>query len=166
MGRLSWTKNIAGTRIDIWRGEEIAGTIRWENRYSSRAQAIINGKLFVLNREFILSKLEIYDSNGQSLLGSVFINLFNPRYDVVINGKRFELEIHNLWQSRWSWKFNGDEIITYSTSSLFTKDRGSIDMCTTCNDEVDILILLGLEVRNQFIPILLVFLLIILLIVF
>lgn len=166
MGKLNWTKNISGTRIDIWRGEELVGTIRWENRYSSRAQAIINGKLFVLNREFILSKLEIYDSNGQSLLGSVFINLFNLRYDVVINGKRFELEIHNLWQSRWSWKFNGDEIITYTVNSFITKDRGSIDMCTTCNDEVDILILLGLEVRNQFIPLLVVFLLIILLVIF
>jgi hypothetical protein len=165
MSRLSWTKNIPGTRIDIWRGDELAGTIRWENRFSTRAQAIINGKLFVMNREFILSKLEIYDSNGQSLLGTVFINLFNPRYDVVINGKRFELEIRNIWQSRWSWKFNGTEIITYSTSSVITKERGSIDMCTTCNDEVDILILLGLAVRNQFFSFLAVLILIILLII-
>lgn len=166
MDRLRWTKNISGTRIDILRGEEPIGSIRWDNRYSTRAQAIINGKLFVLNREFFISKIEIYDSNGQSLLGMILISLFNQRYDVVINGKRFELEIHNLWQSRWSWKFNGDEIITFSTNSLISKDQGLIDMCATCNEEVDILILLGLVVRNQFIPIMLVLLLIILLIIF
>lgn len=126
------------------------GNIKWDNIFSTRAQAILNGKLFVLNRDLILSKLEIYDSNAQSLLGIVIINLFNMRTDVVINGKRFELEIHNLWQSRWSWKFNGTEIITYSTDTFITKESGSIDMCTTCNDEVEILILLGLAVRNQF----------------
>jgi hypothetical protein len=165
MGSLRWTKNLSGTRVDIWKDEEPVGTIRWDNILSTRAQAILYGKLFVLNRELILSKLEIYDSNGQSLLGTVFINLFNPRHDVVINGKRFELEIQNLWQSRWSWKFNGDEIISYSANSLITKDRGSIDLCTTCNDEVDILILLGLVVRNQFIPFMLIFIVIILLII-
>ena len=165
MGSLRWKKNLSGTRMDIWKDEELVGTIRWDNILSASAQAILYGKLFVLNREFILSKLEIYDSNGQSLLGTVFINLFNPRHDVVINGKRFELEIQNLWQSRWSWKFNGDDIISYSTNSVITKDRGSIDMCTTCNDEIDILILLGLAVRNQFIPFMVIFILIILLII-
>jgi hypothetical protein len=126
---------------------------------------MINGKLFVLNREFFLSKLEIYDANDQSLLGMVMINLFNPRSDVVINGKRFELEIQNFWQSRWSWKFNGAEMITYTSNEFLSKDKGEIQLFTAVNDEVEILILLGLFVRNQFILFMLLILIIIILIV-
>jgi hypothetical protein len=164
MGKLRWTKNIFSSKLEIRRGEELIGTIQWENMFSSRAQAMINGKLFDLNREFFLSKLEIYDANDHSLLGMVMINLFNPKSDVVINRKRFELEIHNFWQSRWSWKFNGEEIITYTSGGFLTKDKGEIELFTTCNDEVDILILLGLFVRNQFILIMLIIIIVVLLI--
>ena len=112
MEKLKWSKDVFGSKLEIRQGAEQIGKIHWENMLSSKAQAMINGKLFMLNREFFLSKLEIYDANDQSLLATVMINLFNPRSDVVINGKRFELEIKNFWQSRWSWKFNNSEIIT------------------------------------------------------
>ena len=151
MEKLHWIKNIFGSKLEILQGTETVGKIQWENMVSSRAQAIINGKLFILNREFFLSKLEIYDANDQSLLGTVMVNVFNPRSDVVLNGKRFELEIQNFWQSRWSWKYNGVEIITFTSNEFITKDKGDIELHTTCNDEVDILILLGLFVRNQFV---------------
>ena len=165
MDKLHWTKEIFGSRLEIRRKEEIIGRIQWENMVSSRAQAVINGKLFALNREFFLSKLEIYDANDQSLLGTVMVNFFNPRSDVVINGKRFELEIKNFWQSRWSWKFNGAEIITYTSNEFITKEKGEIDLFTTCNEEVEILILLGLFVRNQFILFMLLMLLIVILVI-
>ena len=97
---------------------------------SSQAQAMINGKLFTLNREFFLSKLEIYHSNSQSLLGTIMINFFNTRSDVLINGKRFELEIKNFWQSRWSWKFNGNDIISYTSHEFISKDKGTIELAT------------------------------------
>jgi len=165
MDKLQWTKEVFGPKLEIRHGEELIGSIRWENMVSSRAQAMINGKLFVLNREFFLSKLEIYDANDQSLLGMVMINLFNPRSDVVINGKRFELEIQNFWQSRWSWKFNGVEMITYTSNEFLSKDKGEVELYTAVNDEVEILILLGLFVRNQFILFMLLILIIIILIV-
>ncbi len=162
MDKLQWTKDIFGAKLEIMRGEELIGNIRWESMISSRAHAMINGRLFVLNREFFLSKLEIYDANDQSLLGSVMINLFNPRTDVVINGKRFELEIQNFWQSRWSWKFNGVEIITFTSNEFLLKDRGEIALYTTLSEEADILILLGLQIRNQFV----LFMLLLILVVF
>ena len=166
MEKLRWSKDVFGSKLEIVRGNELIGKIQWDNMISSRAQAMINGKLFLLNREFFLSKLEIFDANDQSLLATVMINLFNPRSDVVINGKRFELEIKNFWQSRWSWKFNGDEIITYTSNEFITKDKGEIELCSTCNEEVEILILLGLLVRNQFVLfMLLIFLVLILIIV-
>lgn len=165
MERLQWTKDVFGPKLEIMRRNELIGSIRWENMVSSRAQAMINGKLFFLNREFFLSKLEIYDANDQSLLGMVMINLFNPRSDVVINGKRFELEIQNFWQSRWSWKFNGSEMITYTSNEFLSKDRGEIELYTTLNEEVEILILLGLFVRNQFVLFMLLILLIVVLII-
>lgn len=166
MNKLQWTKEVFGSKLEIRRGSELLGNIHWENMLSSKAQAMINGKLFVLNREFFLSKLEIYDSNDQSLLGMVMINLFNPRSNVIINGKCFELEISNFWQSRWSWKFNGDEIISYTSNEFITKDKGEIELFTALNDEVEILLLLGLFVRNQFVLFMLMCLLIFLLIVF
>jgi hypothetical protein len=132
---------------------------------SSKAQAIINGKLFTLNREFFLSKLEIYDANDQALLGSVMVNLFNPRSDLIINGKRYELEINNFWQSRWSWKYNGTEIITFTSNEFITKDKGDIELASIMSDEIEILILLGLFVRNQFILFMLLILLIILVVI-
>ena len=128
---------------------------------SSKAQAMINGKLFILNREFFLSKLEIYDANDQSLLGTVMVNIFNPRSEVLINGKRFELEIQNFWQSRWSWKYHGSDIITFTSNEFITKDKGEIELFTTCTDEVEVLILLGLFVRNQFILFILLILLVV-----
>jgi hypothetical protein len=165
MEKLQWTKNVFGAKLEIRRRNELIGSIRWENMVSSKAQAMIAGRLFILNREFFLSKLEIYDANDQSLLGMVMINIFNPRSDVVINGKRFELEIQNFWQSRWSWKFNGSEIITYTSNEFLSKDKGEIELFTTFNEEVEILILLGLFVRNQFVLFMLLLLLIVILIV-
>ncbi len=165
MEKLRWTKEVFGSKLELTRGNEQIGRIQWENMLSSKAQAVINGKLFTLNREYFLSKLEIYDTNDQSLLATVMVNLFNPRSDVVINGKRFELEIKNFWQSQWSWKFNGEEIIKYCSNEFITKDKGDIEVNSPMNDEVDILVLLGLFVRNQFILFMLLIFTIILLIV-
>jgi len=165
MDKLQWTKEVFGSKLEIRRGTELIGNIRWGNMLSSKAQAMINGRLFALNREFFLSKLEIYDANDQSLLGMVMVNLFNPRTDVVINGKRFELEIQNFWQSRWSWKFNGAEIITYTSNEFLSKDKGEIEMYTTLTEEVEVLILLGLFVRNQFVLFMLLLLLVVLLVI-
>lgn len=162
MEKLKWTKDIFGSKLELRQGNEQIGKIQWENMVSSKAQAMINGKLFTLNREFFLSKLEIYDANDQSLLGTVMVNIFNPRSDVVLNGKRFELEIQNFWQSRWSWKYNGAEIITFTSNEFITKDKGEIELTTACNEEIEILILLGLFVRNQFI----LFMLLILVVLF
>ncbi len=151
MEKLTWSKDILGSKLVINQGTDEVGKIKWENMVSSKAQAMINGRYFTLNREFFLSKMEIYDGNSQSLLGMVMVNMFSPRSDVLINGKRFELEIKNFWQSRWSWKYNGEEIITFTSHEFMTKDKGTIELATTCNEEVEILILLGLFVRNQFI---------------
>jgi hypothetical protein len=165
MEKLQWTKDVFGSKLELRQGTEQIGKIQWESMVSSKAQAMINGKLFMLNREFFLSKLEIYDANDQSLLGMVMVNIFNPRSDVVINGKRFELEIQNFWQSRWSWKYNGQEIINFTSNEFITKDKGEIELLTACNDEVEVLILLGLFVRNQFILFMLLLLLVLLVIV-
>ncbi len=165
MEKLQWTKEVFGSRLELRQGSESIGKIQWESMVSSKAQAMINGKLFLLNREFFLSKLEIYDANDQSLLGTVMVNIFNPRSDVVINGKRFELEIQNFWQSRWSWKYNGSEIITFTSNEFITKDKGDIELTTTVSEEVEILILLGLFVRNQFVLFMLLIILLIVIIV-
>jgi len=151
MEELRWSKQIFGSKLEIMQGDEKVGNIDWESMVSSKAQAIINGRYFTLNREFFLSKLEIYDGNSKSLLAMVMVNIFNPRSDVLINGKRFELEIKNFWQSRWSWKYNGAEIVTFTSHEFISKDKGIIELATPMNEEVEILILLGLFVRNQFI---------------
>lgn len=161
MDKLLWVKDIFGSNLKIRRGNEQIGYIRWNSVFGSKADATLNGKHFILNRESFLSKMEIYDANDISLLGTVMINVFNPRCDVVINGKRFELEITNFWQSRWSWKFNGEEIISYTSNEFVLKEKGEIDLFSASNEETEVLILLGLFVRNQFI-----FLMIILLAVF
>ncbi len=166
MDRLQWTKEVFGSKLELKRGNELIGRIQWENMLSSKAQALINGKLFTLNREFFLSKLEIYDANGQSLLATVMINLLNPKSDVVINGKRFELEITNFWQSQWSWKFNGSDIIRYTSNEFITKDKGTVEINSPMTEEVDILVLLGLFVRNQFVLFMLLILLVAILIIF
>lgn len=151
MEKLVWIKNIFGSNLEILLGSEKIGSIQWRNMLSGKAMGVFNGKSFFLKREFFLSKLEIYDGKDQSLLARVMINLFNPRSDVIINGKRFELEIKNFWQSRWSWKFNGNDVITFTTNEFITKEKGEIELFSTCKDEVEILILLGLFVRNQFV---------------
>lgn len=165
MRKLTWTKDIFGSKLEIRQETEQVGRIDWESMVGSKAQAMINGKLFTLNREFFLSKMEIYDGNSQSLLGTVMVNIFNPRSDVVINGKRFELEIKNFWQSRWSWKYNGEELITFTSHEFITKDKGTIELATSCNEEIEILILLGLFVRNQFILFMLLLLVVVLFVI-
>ncbi len=165
MEKLSWAKDIFGSKLVINRETEQVGNITWNNIASSKARAIINGKHFTLSREFFLSKLEIYDANDHSLLASVMINMFNPKSDVVVNGKRFELEIKNFWQSKWSWKFNGSELITFTANEFILKEKGEIQLFTQCNEEIEILILLGLFVRNQFVLFMLLFILVILLVI-
>lgn len=155
MKKLYWIKEIFGSKLELLSGSETIGTIRWQNMFSGKATAEINGRTFFLRRDFFISKLEIYDGKDQSLLAGVMVNLFNPRSDVVINGKRFELEIKNFWQSRWSWKFNGAEIISFVSNEFVAKEKGEIELFSSCNEEVEIMILLGLFVRNQFILVIL-----------
>ncbi len=79
MEKLQWTKDLFGSKLEIRQGDEAIGEINWENMVSSKAQALINGRLFALNREFFLSKLEIFNANDHSLLAMVMINMFNPQ---------------------------------------------------------------------------------------
>ena len=165
MEKLFWIKEIFGSKLEILLGSEKIGSIRWQNMFSGKAAATFNGKYFILKREFFLSKLEIYDGKDESRLAGVMVNLFNPRCDVIVNGKQFELEIKNFWQSRWSWKFNGNEIITFTSNEFISKEKGVIELFSSCNEEVEILILLGLFVRNQFILFMLFLLVILILII-
>lgn len=162
MEKLLWTKGILKNQLQITRNNEQIGTIVWNNAFSSDALATINGRRFFLKRDFFLSRLEILDANNQALLATIMINLFNPRSDVIINGKRFELEIKNFWQSRWAWKFNGQEMIIYQSNELLSKDKGQIEIYSAESEELDVLILLGLFIRNQ----LILFMLLLMLIIF
>jgi len=149
MDRLVWSKGLFKSKLTITRNLEQIGVINWNSLFGSDAIATLKGRRFMLSRDFFLSKLEIYDATNQALLATIMINLFNPRADLILNGKRFELEIKNFWQSRWAWKFNGQEIIVFTSHEFLTKDRGSIDIFSVDSDELEILILLGLFVRNQ-----------------
>ncbi|WP_299579046.1 hypothetical protein [uncultured Sunxiuqinia sp.] len=162
MEKLYWTKGIFKNQLHLTRNNEQIGLIEWKNMFSSEALATMKGKRFILNRDFFLSKLEISDTNNRAPLASIMINLFHPKSDVVINGKRFELEIKNFWQSRWAWKFNGQEIIIFQSYELLSKDKGQIEIYSADTDELELLILLGLFVRNQ----LILFMLLLLLIIF
>ena len=161
-----WSKGILKNQLEIFHGSERIGSIVWESLIGSKAHGMINGRRFILSREFFLSKLEIYDANNQALLGTIMINLFNPKSDIIINGKRFELEVKNFWQSRWSWKFNGDELITYQSHEFLSKDKGTIEVFTASTEEIEILLLLGLFVRNQFILFMLLILVLLLIVIF
>lgn len=166
MERYVWSKGIFKNQLEILHGSEQIGSIVWESLVGSKAHGLIKGRRFILNREFFLSKLEIYDGCKQELLGTIMVNLFNPRSEIVINGKQFELEVKNFWQSRWSWKFNGDELITYQSNELLSKDKGTIEVFTACTEEIEILLLLGLFVRNQFILFMLLILLLVIVVIF
>ena len=165
MERYFWSKGILKNNLEILHGSERIGFIVWESLVGSKAHGMINDHRFILNREFFLSKLEIYDANNQALLGTIMINLFNPKSEIIINGKRFELEVKNFWQSRWSWKFNGDELITYQSQEFLSKDKGTVEVFTACTDEIEILLLLGLFVRNQFILFMLMILILLLIVI-
>lgn len=166
MERYIWSKGIFKNQLEILHGSEQIGSIVWESLVGSKAHGLIKGRRFILNREFFLSKLEIYDGTNNELLGTIMVNLFNPRSEIIINGKRFELEVKNFWQSRWSWKFNGDELITYQSNEFLSKDKGTIEVFTACTDEIEILLLLGLFVRNQFILFMLMILILFSIVVF
>lgn len=162
MEKLYWTKGIFKNQLQITRNNEQIGEIEWKNMFSSDALATLKGRRFILNRDFFLSRLEIFDTNNQAPLASIMINLFSPKSDVVINGKRFELEIKNFWQSRWAWKFNGQEIVIFQSFELLSKDKGQIEIYSADTEELEILILLGLFVRNQ----LILFMLLLLVLIF
>jgi len=166
MERYEWSKGILKNNLEIRLGANQIGSVVWESLIGSKAEGIIKGRRFLLNREFFLSKLEIYDANNHALLGTIMINFFNPRSEIIINGKRFELEVKNFWQSRWSWKFNGDELITYQSNEFLTKDKGTIEVYTACTEEIEILLLLGLFVRNQFVLFMLMIFILFLIVVF
>ncbi len=164
MEKLFWTKGIFKNQLQITRNNEIIGSIEWKNMFSSEALATLKGRRFILNRDFFLSKLEIADANNQAPLVQIMINLFNPKSDLIINGKRFELEIKNFWQSRWAWKFNGQEVIIFQSNELLSKDKGQIEIYSGDTEELEVLVLLGLFVRNQLILFMLLILFIILVI--
>lgn len=165
MEKLGWYKEILGTRLFIVRGDETIGLFQWKNLFSGKATAEFRGKTFLITSDIIASRLEISDGKDQALLAKLSVNPFNPRSEIIVNGKRFELEMKNFWQSGWSWNFNGTPIISFTSNEFITRDKGDIELFTTCNDEVEILILMGLALRNQFVLIILFLLLLIILIV-
>jgi hypothetical protein len=164
MERLEWNKNIFGANLEITRGDEIVGSVQWQNMFSNKARAEFRGKTFFINRDLLFSRLEVFDGKAQALIGRLSLNPFHPRSDIIVNGKRFELEMKNFWQSRWVWKFNGDEIVTFTSNEFIIRDKGVIELYSACNEEVEILILLGLVLRNQFILVILLLLLILVLV--
>lgn len=166
MHRYQWAKGFFKRRLEITQGSAVIGYVQWESLLGAKAHGNINGRRFFLNREFFLSKLEIYDATTEDLLGTIMINMFNPKSNIVINGKCFELEIENFWQSRWAWKFNGEELIAYTSTEFMTKDKGTIEIFTANTEEIEILLLLGLFVRNQLILFMLLILVLILVVVF
>lgn len=166
MEKLQWNKKILGSVLELTRGTETIGSIQWQNMLSGKASAWFFGRNFLLTRDYIPNRIDIYDGKDQSLLGRLAVNAFNPHSEIVINGKRFELEMKNFWQSRWSWKFNGTEIITFTSSEFLTRDKGEIELFSACNEEVEILILLGLSLRNYFVLLILVLLLVIVIVMF
>jgi hypothetical protein len=163
METYTWSKGILKNQLELWHGTDSIGSIVSENMIGSRATGSINGRQFFLIRDFLRSKFEIYDANTSEFLGAITIGLLNPKGEIVLNGKQFELEIKNFWQSYWTWKFNGNELITYQSNEFFTKESGTVQIVTACTEEIEILLLLGLLVRNQLI--LFVLLLIILLLI-
>lgn len=165
MEKLLWSKGIFKNKLVITRGNEQIGVISWNNFFDSNAIATLNGRGFILSRDYFLSKLEIRDANSHDVLGSVMMSMFSYSCDLVINRKRFELEIKNIWQSRWCWKFNGQEIISFQTNELLSKDRGEIEIYSAGAEEVEILILLGLFVRSQLIIFMALLLLIVLIVI-
>ncbi|MGE4587033.1 MAG: hypothetical protein AB7D05_06795 [Mangrovibacterium sp.] len=164
MEKLLWTKGIFKKRLVITRGGEQIGLISWNSFFGSNAIATLNGRGFILKRDFFLSRLEIQDANNQDVLGAIMINMLNPRSDLVINRKRFELEIKNFWQSRWCWKFNGQEIIFFQSNEMLSKDSGSIEVYAADCEETEILILLGLFVRSQLVLFMLLILMVLILV--
>lgn len=161
MEQLMWKKDIFSSKLEIKQGTERIGKVDPGANRNSGARAIFNGRFFQLNRDFILARTNIFDSTGQTPLASLTLSLFETQNDVIINGKRFELEIKNIWQSEWVWKYNGQEIISYHSLSPFLNRKGSIELNTACTEEVEILVLLGLFARNQSIPIFLLIALIV-----
>lgn len=165
MRRLVWIKDVFGSKLEILSDYQPVGTIRWQNFISGKAQAEFNGKNFFLKREPFSSRIEVYDGKDQSLLTSFSVSIFNPRCDVIINGKRFELEIRNFWQSRWSWKFNGSDIVTFTSNEFILRDKGYIELFGACNEELEIMILTGLFIRNQFVLMMILLLAVLLIII-
>lgn len=149
MELLYWSKQLFGNKLLLKRGQEQIGIIVWDNFFSSQAHATINGHRFLLKRDLLHSKLEILDVSNQLLLGSVIISLLNPRSDVIINGKRFELEIKNFWQSHWAWSYNGVEFIKYQSNEMLSRDKGQIEIVGSHDEDIEVLLLMGLFVRTQ-----------------
>jgi hypothetical protein len=85
MERYVWSKGIFKNQLEILHGSEQIGSIVWESLIGSKAHGLIKGRRFILNREFFLSKLEIYDGKSNELLGTIMVNLFNPRSEIIIN---------------------------------------------------------------------------------
>ena len=150
MEKLQWNKKIFGSELVINRGNEPIGSIRLQHMMSGKAHATFNGKQFYLNRELFSSRIEILDGKDLAPLGRITVNPFSPMTEIIINGKRFELEMRNFWQSKWTWKFNSVEIVTFTSYEFLSRDKGEIELFSACNEEVEILILLGLSLRNQF----------------
>ncbi|MCL1821317.1 MAG: hypothetical protein FWG22_00670 [Prolixibacteraceae bacterium] len=163
MENFTWSKDLVSPDYTINSGNEKMGFIRSEGLFGNRALAEFDGKSFLIRRDFFVSNLEIFDGKHEARLASLSSNFFTLRGELIINGKRFEIEAKNGLQSGWMWKFDGEEIITYNSDAKLSRQRGTIEVATVCNEEIEILILMGLYLHNHVLTmILLIFILFIL----
>ena len=152
MEKLCWSRDrFKGNKLIITDRGETVGAIERGKLFYSEATAVLNGRRFFLKRDFLLFKFEIYDANNQTLLGTVILGPLNSRSELLLNGKRFVLEINNFQQTNWCWRFDGQRIITYKAPGLLSKARGEAELFIPETEELEILLLLGMFIRNQFI---------------
>jgi hypothetical protein len=79
MERLEWNKNIFGANLEITRGDEIVGSVQWQNMFSNKARAEFRGKTFFISRDIMLSRLEVFDGKTQALLAAFSKSFSSPK---------------------------------------------------------------------------------------
>jgi hypothetical protein len=138
--RYTWKSKFFRSQIEIFKYDEPAGELT-TNGWRRTSNGTLNGKKTgfdirgLFGKEFI-----ILNPDDKSEIGQIVFNTWRTKATININGRSYNWQYDNFWNTNWSITNEKGNLVQYSSSFR----RGEI--LTYIDDEV--LILTGLYIRD------------------
>ncbi|TVQ85928.1 MAG: hypothetical protein EA393_13050 [Bacteroidetes bacterium] len=142
---LTWSKGLFSSRYQIYSNGKQLGNLT-DKPLSRTTKGMFNGKEYLFrNSGFFKQHTEIIDCSDNKVIGRIDYNSWRSKATITVNGRRFNWKYDNLWSTRWSISDSNGTSVKFTSSTT----KGHIDADT----DNGLLILYGLFIKNYYLQV-------------